>query len=56
MDNIINITPNSPKLNVTDTNDEGVIKLNITPMDDNTQKSVIITISPKDHLSILIQK
>ena len=39
MDDIINITPDSPKLNVIDTNDEGVIKLNITPMD-NTQKSV----------------
>lgn len=42
MDNVININPTSPKLNVTGTGDEGVIKLNITPIDTgfNTQKSV----------------
>ena len=40
MENVINITPDSPKLNVTDTNDEGVIKLNIAPIDTNSQKSV----------------
>ena len=40
MENVINISPDSPKLNVTDTNDEGVIKLNIAPIDTNNQKSV----------------
>lgn len=40
MNDVINITPGSPKLNVTDTNDEGVIKLNIAPLDTSTQKSV----------------
>tara|TARA_B110000046_G_C13020177_1_gene410719 strand:+ start:1555 stop:2910 length:1356 start_codon:yes stop_codon:yes gene_type:complete len=42
MDNVINIEPTSPKLNVTGTGDEGVIKLNITPIDTgfSTQKSV----------------
>ena len=42
MDNVININPTSPKLNVMGTDDEGVIKLNITPIDiePNTQKSV----------------
>ena len=40
MENVINITPDTPKLNVTDTNDEGVIKLNIAPIDTNNQKSV----------------